>query len=52
MGYTAKVDEAVIEKIRGIAFARLGRWLGCVDAAAMVATLWGGTRTLPRPTGD
>jgi len=94
VGYTAKVDDAVIEKIRGIAFARLDRWLGWVDAAtptpvadrpaiaardeqirrniclrdpannlgdklfgkdnaaAMVATLWGGTRTLPRPTGD
>lgn len=93
VGYTAKVDDAVIEKIHGIAFARLDRWLGWVDAAtptpvadrpaiaardeqirrniclrdpannlgdklfgkenaaAMVATLWGGTRTLPRPTG-
>ena len=94
VGYTATADEAVIEKIRGIAFARLDRWLAWVDAAektpvserpaiaardekirrnicerdpannlgerlfgkdnadAMVATLWGGTRTLPRPTGD
>jgi hypothetical protein len=94
VGYTAKADPEVIEKIRGIAFARLDRWLGWVDtatptpvadrpaiaardeqirrnicvrdpannlgdrlfgkenAAAMVETLWGGARTLPRPTGD
>jgi len=94
VGYTAAADPAVIEKIRGIAFARLDRWLGWVDTAqltpvserpaiaardeqirrnicvrdpannlgerlfgkdnadAMVATLWGGARTLPRPAGD
>jgi len=94
VGYAAKADDAVIEKIRGIAFSRLDRWLGWVDTAtptpvadrpaiaardelirrnicerdpannlgdklfgkdnadAMVATLWGGARTLPRPTGD
>lgn len=94
VGYTAKADDAVIEKIRGVAFSRLDRWLEWVDAAqktavadrpaiaardelirrnicerdpannlgeklfgketadAMVATLWGGARTLPRPSGD
>ena len=94
VGYTAKAEADVIEKVRGIAMERLNRWLGWVDAAektdpamrpaiaardeqirrnicerdpannlgeklfgketadAMVATLWGGTRTLPRPTGD
>lgn len=94
VGYTAKADDAVIEKIRGVAFSRLDRWLEWVDQAvttpvanrpaiaardqqirenicvrdpannlgerlfgkdnadAMVATLWGGARTLPRPTGD
>lgn len=94
VGYTAAAEPDVIEKVKGIAFARLDRWLAWVDAAektdvadrpaiaarderirknicerdpannlgerlfgketaeAMVATLWGGTRTLPRPTGD
>lgn len=94
VGYTAKAEDAVLEKVKGIAFSRLDRWLGWVDSAtptpvedraaiaardekirrnicerdpannlgdrlfgkeaaeAMVATLWGGTRTLPRPTGD
>lgn len=94
VGYTAKAEAPVLEKVRGIALSRLDRWLGWVDAAeltpaeqrpaiaardelirkticerdpannlgdklfgeeaaaAMVATLWGGSRTLPRPTGD
>ena len=94
VGYTAKAQEDVLEKVKGIALSRLDRWLGWVDAAeqtpvseraalaerdevirrticerdpannlgeklfgkeaadAMVATLWGGARTLPRPTGD
>ncbi len=94
VGYTAKAQADLIEKVRGIALSRLDRWLGWVDAAertapeeraaiaardeqirrnicerdpannlgdklfgkeaadAMVATLWGGTRTSPRPTGD
>jgi hypothetical protein len=94
VAYTAKAQDDVIEKVRGIAFERLDRWLGWVDAArktpaeqraaiaarderlrrnicerdpannlgeklfgkdnadAMVATLWGGARTLPRPTGE
>jgi red chlorophyll catabolite reductase (RCC reductase) len=94
VGYTAKSEEAVLEKVKGIAISRLERWLKWVDeaqytpvadraaiaardelirkticerdpannlgdrlfgkeaAAAMVATLWGGSRTLPRPTGD
>ncbi len=94
VGYTAKAQEAVIEKVRGVAFSRLDRWLAWVDEAqktdpaqrpaiaqrdeqirrnicerdpannlgdklfgketadAMVATLWGGARTLPRPSGD
>jgi hypothetical protein len=94
VGYTAKNDPAVIEKVKGIAFDRLDRWLAWVDEAPktpmadrqailerdelvrknicqrdpannlgvklfgedsaekMVATLWGGRRTLPRPMGD
>ena len=94
VGYTAKAEEAVLEKVKGIALSRLDRWLKWVDEAqptpaadrpaiaardelirkticerdpannlgdrlfgkeaadAMVATLWGGSRTLPRPTGD
>lgn len=93
VGYTAKSEDAVIEKVKGIAFSRLERWLQWVDEAeltapedrsaiaardekirrticerdpannlgeklfgkeaseAMVATLWGGSRTLPRPMG-
>ena len=89
--YTARVDDAVIEKLHQIALERLDRWLGWVDAAeptdpalrpalaardetvrrticerdpanlvaermfgldtanAMVQTLWGANRTLPRP---
>lgn len=94
VGYTAKAEEDVIAKVRGVAMSRLNRWLAWVDEAeltavedrakiaerdqqirrnicerdpannlgdrlfgketaeAMVATLWGGTRTLPRPSGD
>lgn len=94
VGYTANAEEAMLEKVKGIALSRLERWLGWVDAAeltpvadrpaiaardekirrticerdpannlgdklfgkeasdAMVATLWGGARTLPRPTGE
>jgi Red chlorophyll catabolite reductase (RCC reductase) len=94
VGYTASPQQDVIDKVRGIAFARLDRWLAWVDAAeatpvadrpaitardeqirrnicerdpannlgdrlfgkeaseAMVATLWGGTRTLAHPTGE
>lgn len=93
VGYTAKSEDALIEKVKGIAFSRLDRWLKWVDEAeltapedraaiaardekirqticerdpannlgeklfgkeaseAMVATLWGGSRTLPRPMG-
>jgi len=93
VGYTANSEEAIIEKVKGIALSRLDRWLKWVDEAeptpvedraaiaardqkirqdicerdpannlgdrlfgketadAMVATLWGGSRTLPRPTG-
>lgn len=93
VGYTAKAEDAVLEKVKGIALSRLDRWLQWVDEAeltpeadrpaiaardeiirkticerdpannlgdklfgkeaaeAMVATLWGGSRTLPRPTG-
>jgi Red chlorophyll catabolite reductase (RCC reductase) len=94
VGYTARSEEDVIAKVRGVAMSRLDRWLAWVDEAeltavedrakiaerdqqirrnicerdpanslgdrlfgketaeAMVATLWGGTRTLPRPSGD
>lgn len=94
VGYTAKAEDAVLEKVKGIALSRLDRWLQWVDEAeptaradrpaiaardelirkticqrdpannlgeklfgaeaaqAMVAALWGGSRTLPRPTGD
>jgi hypothetical protein len=94
VAYTAKAQDDIIDKVRGIAFERLDRWLGWVDSAsktppeqraaiaarderlrrnicerdpannlgeklfgkdnadAMVATLWGGARTLPRPTGE
>ena len=94
VAYTAKAQDDIIDKVRGIAFERLERWLGWVDSAsktppeqraaiaarderlrrnicerdpannlgeklfgkdnadAMVATLWGGARTLPRPTGE
>jgi red chlorophyll catabolite reductase (RCC reductase) len=33
VGYTAKNDPAVIEKVKGIAFDRLDRWLAWVDEA-------------------
>lgn len=91
VAYTAKADEDLIEKVRGVGMSRLDRWLAWVDAAeqtpiedraaiaarderirrnicerdpannlgdrlfgeetaqAMVTTLWGGSRTLPRP---
>jgi len=94
VGYTAKAEEDVLHKVKGIALSRLDRWLKWVDEAvptpaaeraaiaardelirkticqrdpannlgdklfgkeaaeAMVATLWGGSRTLPRPMGD
>jgi hypothetical protein len=94
VGYTAKAENDLIEKVRGVALSRLDRWLAWVDEAeptpqadraaiaardeqirrnicerdpannlgeklfgketsdAMVATLWGGTRTLPRPVGN
>jgi len=93
VGYTAKAEPEVLDKVHGIALERLDRWLKWVDEApatpvadrpaiaqrdqqirqnicqrdpannlgdklfgketaqAMVATLWGGSRTLPRPTG-
>ncbi|MEP5568435.1 MAG: hypothetical protein ABJN62_11415 [Halioglobus sp.] len=94
VGYTAKAEDDVLSKVKGIALSRLDRWLNWVDEApltnpadrpaiaardelirkticqrdpannlgdrlfgeeaakAMVATLWGGSRTLPRPDGN
>ena len=93
VGYTAKAEPEVLDKVHAIALERLDRWLKWVDEApatpvadrpaiaqrdqqirqnicerdpannlgdklfgketaqAMVATLWGGSRTLPRPMG-
>ena len=90
----ADIDDAILDKIEGIAYERLKRWLTWVDeaeptlvadrpaiaardeqvrkniclrdpanaladkmfgkenAAEMVATLWGGNRTLARPSGE
>ena len=33
VGYTAKADSDLIEKVRGVAMSRLDRWLGWVDSA-------------------
>jgi len=94
VAYTAKSEDDVLAKVKGIALSRLDRWLKWVDEAeptavetraalaerdetirrticerdpannlgeklfgkeaaeAMVETLWGGSRTLPRPMGD